>query len=71
VSHEVYVLCACDDIEQCRTEVYVSDVRILKRRLRMTEYALAALIGFGVGLLLGSVALAAALGLSWVKWRWL
>ena len=27
-AHEVYVLCNCDDIEQCRMEVYVSDVRI-------------------------------------------
>jgi len=28
VTHEVSVLCDCDDLEQCRTEVYVADVRI-------------------------------------------
>jgi hypothetical protein len=33
VTHEVQVLCSCDDIEQCRMELYVSDVRILKAEL--------------------------------------
>lgn len=28
MTHEVMVLCNCDDIERCRTEIYVSDVRI-------------------------------------------
>lgn len=28
MTHEVYVLCNCDDIECCRMERYVSDVRI-------------------------------------------
>lgn len=26
--HEVMVPCCCDTVEQCRTELYVSDVRI-------------------------------------------
>lgn len=26
--HEVRVLCFCDNVEQCQTETYVSDVRI-------------------------------------------
>lgn len=33
VTHEVQVLCNCEDIEQCRTEIYVSDVRILAAEL--------------------------------------
>jgi hypothetical protein len=32
-THFVEVLCNCDDIEQCRTELYVSDVRILMAEL--------------------------------------
>lgn len=27
--HEVMVLCNCEDIEQCRTERYISDIRTL------------------------------------------
>jgi hypothetical protein len=27
-SHTVEVFCSCDDIEHCRMELYVSDVRI-------------------------------------------
>lgn len=30
-AHEVYVLCNCGDVEHCRMEVYVSDVRIVQR----------------------------------------
>lgn len=33
MTHEVMVLCSCDDIEQCSTELYVSDVRILVAEL--------------------------------------
>lgn len=33
-THEVYVLCNCDDVENCRMELYVSDVRILEQELR-------------------------------------
>lgn len=33
VTHEVRVLCLCEDIEMCRTEIYVSDVRIALREL--------------------------------------
>lgn len=28
MTHEVMVLCSCDNIEQCSLELYVSDVRI-------------------------------------------
>lgn len=27
-THEVMVLCDCENVEQCRMELYVSDVRI-------------------------------------------
>jgi hypothetical protein len=37
VTHEVQVLCDCDDIELCRTEVYVSDIRILQAQLSETH----------------------------------
>jgi hypothetical protein len=30
MNHEVVVLCDCNDIEHCKTEIYVSDVRILR-----------------------------------------
>lgn len=30
MSHEVCIACDCTDIEQCRTELYVSDVRIMQ-----------------------------------------
>ena len=29
MTHEVYVLCRCDDIELCHTERYVADIRSL------------------------------------------
>lgn len=32
--HEVRVLCDCDDIEQCRTEVYISDIRIMQDQFK-------------------------------------
>jgi len=38
-THEVYVLCSCNDIEQCRMERYVSDVRILVEELRALKQA--------------------------------
>ncbi len=28
MTHEVMVLCSCDNIECCKAEIYVSDVRI-------------------------------------------
>lgn len=28
-THEVRVLCDCDDVELCTTEVYVSDIRVM------------------------------------------
>jgi len=31
--HEVYVLCDCDDIEHCKTEVYVNDVRLVQSQI--------------------------------------
>lgn len=34
MTHEVAVLCNCDDPELCRTEIYVSDVRIVAKALR-------------------------------------
>lgn len=34
VTHEVRVLCNCLDIEWCRTERYVSDVRLVMRELQ-------------------------------------
>ena len=33
VTHEVRVLCLCDDIEHCRTERYVPDVSLAMREL--------------------------------------
>lgn len=33
MTHEVVVLCNCDDIEQCKMETYVSDIRILVKLL--------------------------------------
>lgn len=33
MTHEVHVLCGCDDIEACVMELYVSDVRILQAEL--------------------------------------
>lgn len=36
-THEVRVLCICEDIEHCRTEKYVSDVRLLQRELEATQ----------------------------------
>lgn len=33
-AHEVRVLCDCGNIEACRMERYVSDVRILQEELR-------------------------------------
>ena len=36
-AHEVFVLCDCGDIEQCRTELYVSDVRILQAQLETVQ----------------------------------
>jgi len=33
-AHEVHVLCDCGDIEHCRMELYVSDVRIAYRDCR-------------------------------------
>lgn len=36
-THEVYVLCSCDDIEHCRLEVYVSDVRLAIARIAQLE----------------------------------
>lgn len=29
-THEVRVLCDCDDVELCTTEVYVSDIRVMQ-----------------------------------------
>lgn len=40
VTHEVQVLCSCDDIEQCRMEVYVSDVRLLIAELEQARATL-------------------------------
>lgn len=37
MTHEVLVLCDCEDVEQCRTEVYVSDVRIAYARIEELE----------------------------------
>jgi hypothetical protein len=31
--HEVYLLCRCDDIEQCVTERYIADVRIARTEI--------------------------------------
>ncbi len=36
-AHEVRVLCNCDDIEHCRMEIYVSDIRIVEAQLRVHE----------------------------------
>lgn len=38
-AHEVYVLCNCGDVEHCRMERYVSDVRILAAELAAREHA--------------------------------
>lgn len=38
--HEVYVLCKCENVEQCSTERYVSDVRIAMHQVEMQERAL-------------------------------
>jgi hypothetical protein len=37
MTHEVTVLCNCDDIEQCKTEIYVSDIRILIAELEQEK----------------------------------
>lgn len=36
VSHEVSVMCLCDNADDCALELYISDVRILERRLAET-----------------------------------
>lgn len=33
MTHEVCVPCDCEDIEACRTELYVADVRLLRDEL--------------------------------------
>lgn len=63
--HEVYVLCACNDIEQCTMERYVSDVRILEARMRMQDLAIAFVVGAIVGTVLGIGGLAAYFALKW------
>lgn len=43
-AHEVFTLCNCGDIEHCRLERYVSDVRIAEEEtLRWQNLALALL----------------------------
>lgn len=37
MTHEVLVPCNCGDIEHCRMELYVSDVRIAEARIRELE----------------------------------
>jgi hypothetical protein len=54
--HEVSVPCNCGDIEHCRLERYISDVRILERELRMNEYVMAALLG-AAGALVAAIVL--------------
>ena len=39
-AHEVRVLCNCDDIEHCRMEIYVSDIRIAAAQLRAVNAVL-------------------------------
>jgi hypothetical protein len=38
MTHEVHVLCNCDDVENCIIERYVSDVRIAYKEIqRLSE----------------------------------
>lgn len=37
MTHEVSVLCDCPDIEHCRMEVYISDVRIAYAEIERLE----------------------------------
>lgn len=42
--HEVYVLCNCNDVEHCRTELYVADVRIAATRAEAFERGVSIMI---------------------------
>ena len=40
-AHEVFVLCDCGDAEDCRLELYVSDVRLAYAEIERLERELA------------------------------
>ena len=42
--HEVSVLCFCDDIEHCRFERYIADVRIAESEISVLEQAMGAVL---------------------------
>jgi hypothetical protein len=44
MTHEVRVLCACDDIENCQLELYVADVRILEAAYQRLSNALESIL---------------------------
>jgi hypothetical protein len=51
MTHEVTVLHSCHDIEQCRMEVYVADVRIAQAEIARLRFERDCLSGYVEGLL--------------------